>query len=257
MLKASFKHAGVWLAGAVGVAFAVPALAYHIEVKPNGNLSINGAHYNLNIIGVSKGKEGSAMTGSNRHTIFVGLGSKGSTVTTKIYLNQGADFKVCDGNGFDAAYDCDGQQIATSGASFQLPCNTHITADGATTVLPCDGGETAAYEIFARALGSPKDEPFATMTTCATEVTDQNGTGTLTELCSTENVVLVRQSGKSRWQNVTQELSSLCVDYPAGGNPCDTRYALFRDEFEDWNWQYDNNGLRLAQLRFYLLGPDD
>jgi hypothetical protein len=91
------------------------------------------------------------------------------------------------------------------------------------------------------------------MLTCATEVTDQNGTGTLTELCSTENVLLVRKSGKPRWQNVTQELSSLCVDYPAGGNPCDTRYALFRDEFEDWNWQYDNWGLRLAQLRFYRL----
>ena len=29
------------------------------------------------------------------------------------------------------------------------------------------------------------------------------------------------------------------------------RYALFRDEFEDWHWQYDNRGLRLAQLRFY------
>ena len=29
------------------------------------------------------------------------------------------------------------------------------------------------------------------------------------------------------------------------------RYALFRDEFTDWLWAYENTGLRLAQLRFY------
>jgi hypothetical protein len=32
------------------------------------------------------------------------------------------------------------------------------------------------------------------------------------------------------------------------------RVALFSGNFEDWFWQYDNKGLRLAQLRFYLLG---
>lgn len=50
------------------------------------------------------------MTDSNRHTIFVALGKNGETATTRIHLTPGW-FKVCDGNGFDAAYDCSGNQI--------------------------------------------------------------------------------------------------------------------------------------------------
>jgi len=32
-----------------------------------------------------------------------------------------------------------------------------------------------------------------------------------------------------------------------------TRIALFAGNTQDWFWNYDNNGLRLAQLRFYEL----
>jgi hypothetical protein len=31
------------------------------------------------------------------------------------------------------------------------------------------------------------------------------------------------------------------------------RVALFASNLEDWFWKYVNNGLRLAQLRFFLL----
>src|SRR6266700_7344428 len=75
----------------------------------NGNGAPNGAHYNLNIIGVENPKT-SSLTGTDRHTIFVGLGSKNAAVTSNIYLTQG-DFQVCDGNAFDPAYDCNGNQI--------------------------------------------------------------------------------------------------------------------------------------------------
>ena len=40
-----------------------------------GNGAPSGAHYNLNIIGVDNPKT-STLTGSDRHTIFVALGSK-------------------------------------------------------------------------------------------------------------------------------------------------------------------------------------
>ncbi len=241
------------------VALATPAFANHLQPDAKGNLTIHGAHYNLNIIGVEKGKT-QPMTGSDRHTIFVALGDatkKDPPVITKIYLSSGPDFRVCDGNGFDPAYDCNGSVIAAgnNGATFQLPCNTHLTAGDATTLFSCDevGENQAAYEVFARALGSPKNSPQVTIKTCATEVVDVNGSASLTELCSTESVVLVRNTSKPQWKNVTQELTSLCVNDPLDPGTCDLRYALFRNELEDWFWQYANQGVKLTQLRFYLL----
>jgi hypothetical protein len=98
--------------------FALPGSAQ------NGDGAPKGTHYNLNIIGVENPKN-DPMTGSDRHTIFVALGSKSSAVTSKIYLTPG-DFQVCDGNAFDAAYNCAGTQVQSQGAVFQLPCNTNI-----------------------------------------------------------------------------------------------------------------------------------
>src|SRR5213593_2344085 len=114
-----------------------------------GNGAPSGAHYNLNIIGVEKGKT-SPMTGSDRHTIFVGLGSKDGSVTSNIYLTPG-EFQVCDGNAFDQAFDCNGNPISTKqGAVFQLPCNNNLPDD--TT---CENGTVqASYEVWGRALGT-------------------------------------------------------------------------------------------------------
>jgi hypothetical protein len=218
----------------LGLAVAVPA------VGQTGNGAPSGPHYNLNIIGVEKAKE-APLTGSERHTIFVALG-KGGQVTSKIYLTRG-EFEVCDGNAFDEAFDCTGQQIQAQGAVFQLPCNTNIS-DDTLEIVPCDSlGDTAAYAVYARALGKPNGS--ATITTCATDKT----TGEV--VCSEENKVLVRNRGKQTFENVTNELTSLVANIDA--DPQSERVALFHDPFVDWFWQYDNRGLRLAQLRFYLI----
>lgn len=217
-----------------------------------GNGAPSGPHYNLNIIGVEKGKTAD-MTNSNRHTIFVALGSANAAVISKIYLYRGDDFQVCDGNGFDAAIDCAGNQIASAGAVFQLPCNLNLPAGSEgcglsssnPCLVPCTEGASASYEVWARALGKPGGK--AIMTTCAYDE-DTN-----TTVCSTENTVdvLSRDKGPEKFQNVTKELTSL-VYY----NTVTARWervALFAGDFEDWFWQYENKGLKLAQLRFYLL----
>jgi hypothetical protein len=36
---------------------------------------------------------------------------------------------------------------------------------------------------------------------------------------------------------------------------CDTRVGIFDASLEDYFWDYDNDGLRLAQIRFYPI-PD-
>lgn len=197
---------------------AVPVFAQ------TGNGAPNGAHFELGIIGVSDPKT-QPLTGSGRHTIFVGLGTKKEGVTTNIYLTQGP-FDVCDGNGFDTATDCNGNTVASAGAVFQLPCD--LLTD------TCAGGDSQAYTIWARALGKPGGQ--STVTTCATDLTN-------TVICSTESVLLVRGHGQQTFKNVTTELTTL--DTTLGP------ISLFQSGFLNFFWQYDNNGLKLAQVRFY------
>ena len=57
------------------------------------------------------------------------------------------------------------------------------------------------------------------------------------------------------FKDVTNELTSLvaCTIDPITLVETCTRYALFDDAFMDFFWQYDNLGLKLAQLRVYPL----
>jgi hypothetical protein len=175
-----------------------------------GNGGPAGAHYNLNIIGVAKGKSAS-MTGGDGHRIFVPL-----VGSTKIMLSQG-DFAVLDANGTDGS------------AAFQLP-NPDPDGDGITQ-----------YSVFARALGTPGGS--SKTTTCATDPT----TGEL--FCSVFSMVLVRDSGKSTFTNVSKELLFVFADIDGDGVL--DRVNLFDSALTDFFWQYDNTGLKLAQLRFY------
>lgn len=184
------------------------------ESADTGNGSKSGGHYNLNIIGVPKGKSAD-MTGNNGHRIFVNLEGR-----TKILLKEGTDFAVLDANGTDG-----------DGAAFQLP-NPDPDNDGITT-----------YSVYARALGKPGGA--ARIATCATDL------ATGEEICSTLTYVAVREKGKSSFTNVSRELLYIFADLDGDGT--DERYPLFSDELEDYFWDYDNSGLKLLQLRFYEL----
>ena len=181
-------------------------------VATTGNGAPSGAHYNLNIIGVPKQKTAD-LTGSNGHVIFVNL-----VGNTKINLSPG-DFQVLDANGTDGV------------AAFQLP-NPDPNGTGVT-----------AYSVYARALGTPKGSAVAT--SCTTDVLGVT-------YCSTENVVLVRSSGRQTFDNVSKQLLTVCLD-TNGDGVCDVRQSLFADSTSTYLWSYDNNGLKLAQLRFYQL----
>jgi hypothetical protein len=227
-----FLQKTVWLTFAF-VVCAAPLSAQNLSTY------LSGAHYNLNIIGVDKDKT-STMTNSSRHTIFVGLGGKNSAVTTNIWLQPGYDFRVCDGNGLDAAHDCNGDVFKPQGATFQLPCNTALTYDPATG-CPAEI-EQRSYRVWARALGKPGGS--ATAMTCATDELTQE------LLCSTTNVLsLDRQKGRSSWQDATKQLTSLVADIDGDGDL--ETLPLFATGFVDFFWQWSNQGLKLAQLRFY------
>ena len=202
-----------------------------------GNGAPSGAHYNLNILGKTNCSTDD-LTGSNRHTIQVLLngGQRAEDIDgtlavnidkrNKIYLGLAPDgvFQVTDGNA------CDG-----NGAEFMLPA-------------------PGTYEIYARALGKPGGE--ATMTTCATGAGEDGilgGEGAADDeiVCSTENVLLVREKGKSSFTNVTRQLTTITADLDGDG---DTETVnIFDPALYDYFWNYENRGLRLAQLRFYPL----
>ena len=156
------------------------------------------------------------MTGNKGHRIFVPL--KGST---KIMLTEG-DFEVLDANGTDGR------------ATFQLP-NPDPNNDGVT-----------AYSVYARALGKPGGS--SSTTTCAVDP------DTGDEYCSTESMVLVREAKKSSFRNVSRELLYIYADVDDDGDI--ERLPLFDSALQDYFWQYDNRGLRLAQLRFYPVATD-
>ena len=186
------------------------------SVAATGNGAPSGAHYNLNIIGVPKAKTAD-MTNFDGRTIFVNLGSKGISANSKILLSQSTDgaFHVLDRNATDGP------------ASFQLPA-------------------PGTYTIWARALGKPGGS--ATMTTCATDP----ATGEV--VCSTESSVFVRGTGGSKFVNVTDDLTTIVLDpsltdviTACGG----ATVSLFDPCLEGYFWNYDNNGLKLLQLRFY------
>jgi len=67
--------------------------------------------------------------------------------------------------------------------------------------------------------------------------------------CSIYSMVLVREKGKSSFTNVSRELLYIYADTNDDGTL--ERYNLFNAALSDYFWQYDNSGLRLAQLRFY------
>jgi len=135
----------------------------------------------------------------------------------KINLLPGTGFAVLDANGTDG-----------NGATFSLP-NPDPDNDGVTT-----------YTVWARALGKPGGT--STTTPCAY----LDGV----EYCSTSNVVLVREKGKSSFTNVTSQLLYVYVDLDGDG--VEERYPLFDPALQDYFWSYDNNGLKLAQFRFYM-----
>src|SRR4030095_1220337 len=154
-----------------------------------------------------------------------------------IFLTQGP-FSVCDGNSWDAAHDCTGATIGNvMGSVFQLPCNLNVPAD-----FTCDGGAEACYDIFFRALGTPGGG--VTITTCGIDATGMR-------ICSSENTgLIVRNHGTPTFKNVTNALSSLVGCVTVNGVQKCGRFALFRDEFQQFLWQYDNQGLRNGMVVF-------
>jgi hypothetical protein len=205
-----------------------------------GNGAPSGPHYNLNLLGKDN-CPGGDMIDSSRHTIFVKLyftdpdannivGDNPGNIayldkTNKIFLYPGTDFGVTDGNACNKG-----------GAAFTLPANI-----------------ATAWEVYVRELGKPGGN--GDLRTCGIDEGPDGIKNTADDevVCSSENVLLVRNTGKSTFRNVTQELTTMViqVDVDGDGELETIRIPLFDPTLYQYFWDYDNNGLRLVQLRFY------
>jgi hypothetical protein len=137
----------------------------------------------------------------------------------QIDLSQGS-FEVLDDNCTDGT------------AGFQLP-NPDPTNSGFTT-----------YSVFVRALGKPGGS--SVQTTCATDAT-----GTL--VCSIFQSVQTRTKGQQTFTNVSKELLYVYVQSSTGQL---VRVPLFDPSLQNFFWQYDNNGLKNLQMRFYQVSTN-
>jgi hypothetical protein len=206
-----------------------------------GNGAPRGAHYTLNVIGVPQEKvNGFDFDGVNAHDngrrIFVKLQGN-----TKIQLIESDDFQVLDPNGTDGE------------ASFALPvADTDVqtctvigqNADG-SDILLCGSG-TTYYSVFIRALAG---QGSAKLALCGV---DEFGN----EYCNTGDLELNLSAKRPpKFENVSAELLYLYdVDLDGDGDVDLKRVPLFSDKLEGYFWNYDNDGLRLVQMRFYQCG---
>jgi len=115
-------------------------------------------------------------------------------------------------------------------AKFQLP-NHDPDNDGVTE-----------YSVYLRVLGKPGGK-----IRMATSATDSD----IGEVVSDLKVVAVRESGSMKFANVSAALLYIYAWIYDAGEWTYQRIPLFSDLLQDYLWSYDNNGVRIAQLRFY------
>jgi hypothetical protein len=181
-----------------------------------GNGAPSGPHFNLNIHGVANGQ---GFNGSNQNDIFVPLNG-----SCKIMLQQAYtyDFQVLQSN-------C----VSNPTAEFSLPAPCAV----APTSGLCSSS-TTNYSVYARALGKPGGS--SNTTPCFTDTTNAT-------YCSIYSYVAVRGTGQSKFTNQTSNL--LFISQCVSGSTVTT--PIFGNSNYQYFWQYDNQGLKLAQLRFY------
>lgn len=249
-------------------ALMVGMAGYSTALAGNGNNLPPGSRYMLNVIAYDNCPAGD-FTGSNRHMIAVqaDFGSidpeAGTTSnqagtlyrdiirTNTISLTRtppelGNVFQVIDGNA-----------CSKGGGEFMLPANPYDCGTGITNDPACINEDLnfQEYKVYVRLVGKPNTK--IGVTTCAVDdmgTTEDTSDDTI--VCSTENVIKVRTTGKNsmQFEDVSKELLTICLDTDESGT-CDTRYALFDQALYDYFWQWNTGGKAHAQLVFIPI-PD-
>ena len=193
-----------------------------VEKNEKNGFQVNGPHYNLNIIGVDKGDK--TVGDSSGHTMFVKLTGRTKIIMTQ---NESGVFDVVDRNGLDGT------------AEFNI-------APG-------------HYNVYARALGKPGGKVNIT----AWGEFQEHDT---TKLLLLGYVNINRTTKKPKSVNINElfyvDVTLSILDEE--GNIVEVVYTDFWvfdiPELLEYYWGYNNEGLKLLQVRFYecqLINPED
>ena len=230
--------------------------------------------YKVNLIGVPQDKTAD-MDNNNGRRIFLQLYGGGEVTNkggknnhlknsdkNKIYLCNSTNGE----NDYNRDSRCDDWRNANDSEFGVIDANA-TDSNGALFGIPdpCDGvdstdGCTPTYHIWARVKAGSGS---ATITTCA----DETGTGfdgSDDIWCGDNGVTLSKQSA-FKAVNVTDNLLNMnitidgtvdtelatCVGTSTTGTETIKIY-LFDQCFENYFWNYDNNGLKNVELRFYF-----
>ena len=240
-----------------------------------GNGFPEGGHdYRLNIIGVPKDKTAD-MDNNNGRRIFVQLESDNVVTSpggTNNQLSKGGGndqnhIYLCNStNGENDVNDprCDAWRATNTNAFGVIDANA-TDGDGAILAVPdpCADDDpltpcTPSYSVWARTHGPSGS---ATITTCADE-TGAGFDGTDDVWCGSNGITLYAKSKKA--VDITGSLLHMTVTIDGVTNPelaaclgistttsTTLDVFLFDRCFENYFWNYDNNGLKLLELRFY------
>ena len=240
-----------------------------------GNGFPEGGHdYRLNIIGVPKDKTAD-MDNNNGRRIFVQLESDNVVTSpggTNNQLSKGGGndqnhIYLCNStNGENDVNDprCDAWRATNTNAFGVIDANA-TDGDGAILAVPdpCADDDpltpcTPSYSVWARTHGPSGS---ATITTCADE-TGSGFDGTDDVWCGSNGITLYAKSKKA--VDITGSLLHMTVTIDGVTNPelaaclgistttsTTLDVFLFDRCFENYFWNYDNNGLKLLELRFY------
>jgi hypothetical protein len=230
-----------------------------------------GFDFKVNIIGVPKDKK-VAMDGDNGRRIFVRLQSD-NVVTDP----GGKNNHLAKGGGDDQnhIYLCnstndEGDSSDPRCTAYGNPDNWGVIdanatdGDGALLAVPdpCAGnistdGCTPRYSVWARARAGDN----ATVTTCADE--DAIYDGTKDTWCGSNGITLYPTKGRKA-VDVSDNLLRMTITVDGATDPqlaacigistttsTTLNVYLFDRCFQDYFWNYDNNGLKNLELRFY------
>jgi len=225
--------------GLLACSLAAPSL----HAGAFGHDGMVGKHFQVNLIGVSHDKIVD-MTDTSRRAIFVPLNSSGDVERkVKIKYVAGDSFAVLDGNATD-----DNEAI------IQVP---HEYCDDYTTGCT----DLVAYDVYAIALGKPHGGALVSAECNYTLDVVSTGDLTCEDTLMMGSFELTRSKGKPKVEDITDIFRAEgCLDLVVDGI-CDSGDIEFRnlwifniEQLEYYMWDYDNNGLKLMQVRFYPSG---
>jgi hypothetical protein len=235
------------------LAVLVMPAAYGQNANNNG-ARVGKTGFLLNVIAFDRCPR-AGMAGSNRRAIavqadYTGVGTDQASKVNKIFLGSGTDLSVQDGNACDQ-----------NGAYLELPITAANCSNCSAATLPAP--TFTQYQVRARVLGKPRSR--ATITSCVNmlEVNATTGAQAPTSLCSVgdRNIVVGPRnvgdgSAENRWENVSAQLLTVCVD-KSGDGVCDDRVGLFDSAGMDYWWSFDNGGRPHVQLVFFPVRSGD